>query len=336
MKQIYQLIKLNRIIKSHRIKLIALLLADIFRFRHLFIRFDPIIACNLRCLMCPFSDPEFIASKKPRFSSDDIKRIGGMFFPLAYQCVVGCGAEPTVYKDYLSILRMAKQYGVPHIGFTTNGQLLTQPKVRELFEIGIDEITLSMHGVKKQTYERFMVNASFEKFHEILAAIDESKKRPGIHPGIRINYTVNPDNLPELADFFEEFGRYAVDVLQIRPMVDLGTTAYAASDLSHFAGEYQSIIDSLAEECRKRNITLLANRYDPSPSDNNPQSAMLQFAYRYISPQCVWREDLDWRNTSYREFCRKIGWRKILLKSIALPANKLHQMKNHLGYDIYS
>lgn len=337
MNQIYRLIKLNRAIKSHRAKLVLLLLADIFRMRHLFVRFDPAIACNLQCLMCPFSDPAFRKGSKPRFTDQDIKRIASLFFPLTYQLVIGCGAEPTIYKNYPSILELAKKYKVPFIGFTTNGQLLTKQSIQQIFNYSINEFTLSIHGVKKDTYERFMVNASFEKLLEVLKNSSELKQGARVAtPAIRINYTVNPDNLEELETFFDVFGEYSIDILQIRPMVDLGNTQYVKHNLSQFFDKYQNIIDKLSDQCKKKNIVFLANKFDPDLTSDNPQSAIISFVLRYISPQCVWKDDFEWRYQTYSQFCRKIGWRKLLFSSIFKDAQELNQMKVHLGYDIYS
>ena len=62
MNRIYQLMKLNRAIKSHRLKLAGILLLHILKLRYLCLRFDPIIACNLRGYGKKFSFQGYIGS----------------------------------------------------------------------------------------------------------------------------------------------------------------------------------------------------------------------------------------------------------------------------------
>jgi hypothetical protein len=65
-----------------------------------------------------------------------------------------------------------------------------------LVEAGLDEITLSTHGVNKETYKTQMQGASFDTYHHNLKTIVDLKRQLGMKtPAIRINYTVNPDNL---------------------------------------------------------------------------------------------------------------------------------------------
>lgn len=109
------------------------------------------------------------------------------------------------------------------IGLVTNGQLLTKEHLSQFMEWGPDELTLSTHGVERDTYERMMRRASYDKFLEVLEQIATTKKQRGSTlPELRLNYTVNPDNLSELDRFFEVYGKYQVQTLQIRPIADLG------------------------------------------------------------------------------------------------------------------
>lgn len=222
------------------IKFAAALAADILGIRHLIIRLDPIMACNLQCRMCYFSDEDYLPpGPVQRFSKEDIERLADMFFPLALQLHIGCGTEPTMFKGYPALVDVARRHKVPFIGFTTNGQLLTPTSMRTMIEAGLSEITLSTHGVKRETYEWLMKGASFDRFHANLRMLAELKKQMGSStPRLRINYTVNATNLEELDGFFTCFDGYGIATLQIRPMDDIGRTAYPWEDMSkHKAGK---------------------------------------------------------------------------------------------------
>lgn len=337
MDYIYRLIKLNRIIKSYRLKFLLILLCDLFGIRHLFLRFDPINACNLRCGMCYFSGEGYSKKVKGRFNESDIHRVAELFFPKALQLVIGCASEPTLYKKYADIVDLAKEYKVPYVGFTTNAQLLTKDSIRRIVDSGLDEITVSVHGVTEESYEKFMVNASFKKLIEVLDLLKRAKdERRSNTPHLRINYTVNEENLDELTQFFDVYENYDIHTLQLRPMADLGKTAYAYSALgSSERAKYDSILKTLAKECQSRGVSLLATKDDPNYlKKNKGTSYALPAVLRMIHPNKVWMSEFNWRTETYRQFCQKIGWRRILFKSIFLKREYFEQSNRFLTYEV--
>lgn len=316
---IYRIIQLNRLVKNHRIKFAAVLAAYHLKLRHLFLRFDPVMACNLRCAMCYFSDDQFRKENKGIFKPSEVERLAQMFFPQAMQLVIGCGAEPTLYKDYPTLVKLAKEYRVPFVGLTSSAQLITSEQLEQLFTYKLDELSLSVHGVRQETYERLMVNASYAKFHEVLGQFTELSRKPRLHvPNLRFNFTVNPDNLDELSDFFRVYGQYPIKTLQIRPIMDIGQSEYRNFGLNLCADTYNRTIETLSKEARDRGVTFLANRYDPTylSESENYGSVILDAVHRYISPQRVWREDFNWREETYDEFCRRIQWGNRLRNAI--------------------
>ncbi len=319
MTRIYGLIRLNRMIKSHRLKFAGVLLFHLLGARHLFLRFDPVVACNLHCQMCYFSDKAFRKKNKGVFSADEVDRLAKMFFPRTLQVVFGCGAEPTLYKDYPDLVRIAKSHGVPNVGMVSNGQLMTEDAIRALVSNGLDELMLSVHGVTQESYERLMTGASFDRFHEVLATFDRVKAELGVRdPSLRINYTVNPDNLHELDQFFDVFGGYNIATLQVRPIMDIGQTAYRSFDLDRFVDDYDAILGRLSEQCKARGIQFLARQSDPGyrTGQEDYGAIALDSVLRYVSPQRVWRTDFDWRNEDYDAFCKRIGFSGSLLRAV--------------------
>ncbi|MDJ0715923.1 MAG: radical SAM protein [Prochloraceae cyanobacterium] len=326
MNRIYQLMKLNRAIKSHRVKFAGILLLHILKLRYLCLRFDPIIACNLSCQMCYFSDKEFRKNNKGTFKSDEIERLAKMFFPRTLQVVFGCGAEPTLYKDFPKLIKLAKSYGVPYVGLVSNGQLIKEEHIRELVNYGLDELLLSVHGVRKTTYENLMTNSNYEKFHAVLNSFNSIKSELGSStPTLRLNYTVNPDNLEELSDFFKVYGNYNINTLQVRPIMDIGQSGYRNLTLDRYIDNYNNAIDRLSNSCKERGITLLARTQDPAykSEQEDYSAAIIDSILRYISPQRVWRTDFDWKNVTYDEFCQKIGFINSLFKGIVASKEEI-------------
>ena len=198
--------RLNRLVGSPRAKFAAALFADLAGLRYTIVRIDPVSACNLRCGMCFFSSAAWRAEHaKGRLSKEELERIAASLFPQALQVHFGASMEPTTFKDYPWLVELAKRHRVPFVGFTTNGQMLSPDGLRRLIAAGLDEITVSTHGVRKETYEELMRRASFEKHHRMLAELTGMRAAAGA-PRLRINYTANPDNLAELAGFFDVYG----------------------------------------------------------------------------------------------------------------------------------
>jgi len=339
MELLYKLIRLNSRIQSHRLKFIAAASANALGVRHLSVRLDPAMACNLRCVMCTFSgEPQHRG--KVSFTTAELVRLADMFFPLALQVVVGCGAEPTLHKGCLQLVEMAKRSGVPSVGLVTNGVLLDESKLEQLKHHGLDELILSLHGVRKETYERLMVGASYEHFMQLLETVDRVRAGSGSSFSLRLNYTVCPDNLEELADFFDEFGKFRIDTFQVRPYAEIGGK-YQSPGLESHRSRYDEIVRSLASTCKQRGIVFLANTSDPTfkDKDSGYSAVILDAVRRDISPDLVWREDFDWQNETYAEYCRRIGWSRHLLR-MALASrseavrNSFYASRAALRYDV--
>lgn len=312
------LIRLNTLVRSHRIKFAAAGVADLLRIRHLFLHLDPTLACNLRCQMCAVSGSARRALPTRAFTMLELQRLGDMFFPLALQLMVGFDAEPTVYKEYVSVVRLGKKKGIPRVGLVSNGQLLSERRLCELIDCGLDEIVLSLHGVRKETYERLMVGASYERFIALidtLTKLRESHRAPKL--SLRLNYTVCPDNMEELRDFFTVFGRSRINTLQVRPMVERGG-GFENPGMESRIALYDDIVSSMREDCKRHGTVLLANTLDPTFKGDGYAAVILDAVRRDITPNLVWRPDFDWQRETYDAFCRRIGWSRHLLHSALL------------------
>jgi molybdenum cofactor biosynthesis enzyme MoaA len=106
-----------------------------------------------------------------------------------------------LYKNLTDVFKIAKQFKVPHISLTTNGNLLTKRKIEVYAEHGMNEIVLSLHGIHKEPYEDFMQKGDYKKFLQVLQWITELKTTDK-KLSLRINYTFNEDNFNELTEFF--------------------------------------------------------------------------------------------------------------------------------------
>lgn len=329
---VYRLLQLNRKIKNHRIKFLGLFLLHKFNKRYLAVNLDPIMACNLRCKMCYFTDEDYVKTLKGQFKEEDLPIIAKSIFGRALKLQIGCGTEPTLYKNLVKIVELGKQYKVPYISMTTNANLLTEKKIERLIKAGLNEFTISLHGVTKESYENFMKKASYEKFVTIFKALAKLKSK--YYFKVRINYTFNKDNFYELNDFFSHFSADSFDILQIRPIQKIGNTEYNNFDVSTLAKDYPKLIRSFREVCRQNNIVLMAPITLFSISNENQSSFVFDYAFCYISPNKFWKDGFNWRQESFNEFSRRIKWGRTLFLNIFRSKNKLRALSNKLNYEI--
>lgn len=339
---IYKILKLNHYIKNHRVKFLGLWLLSVLNKRYLAIQLDPVLACNLRCKMCYFTDQEYVRQNmKGMMKESDIDPLANAIFKNALKLQIGCGAEPALFKHNVRLVETAKKHKVPYISMITNGNLFDNDDVVKLSRAGLDEIILSMHGVTKESYENLMDQADYAKFHSVLQSIsDEKRANPKLR--LRINYTFNKDNFSELRDFFTIYGRYSIDVIQLRPIDKIGDTTYNEFSLKTIEDDYPLVCNLLKREAIKRGITLLYpmsvvrdEAQSLKVASANDSSYLLPYTYCYVSPKYFWKDDFDWKNESFANWKKRNQWNLQLLKNAAASRRSLDQLnRNMLNYSV--
>lgn len=334
MDRFYKLVHLNRMVRNHRVKLAALLAMHQLRRRYLCIRFDAVSSCNLRCQMCVFSATDYAKLHTARFSWEQIERFAEVFFPWTLQFYLGCTTEPTTDKRFLDILTLARKYGVPMVGMVSNGQLLTKAHVECLAGGLLDELTLSTHGVTKESYERMMTRASFEKFMRLLETVEEVKKSTrSSSPQLRLNYVVCPANLEETSTFFDIYGHITIRTLQVRAIIDSVEAQYHQT-LAGYESRYRELLSILEQECKSRNVRLLANFDDCLYTQKTTRATVAEEVTVYINPESMSKPDFDWQRESYADYCRRTGWSRTIMRKIIAPPSRLAASSTHLSYKV--
>lgn len=320
MGNIYRLFKWFGRLPGTRLKLLGIYALHVTGRRYLGVFLDPVMACNFRCRMCYFSDASYRKEARGQISAKDCQEIARALFHRALKLQLGCGAEPTLYKDLEQLIRMAKAAGIPYVSMTTNGFLLDEARMTRYVDAGLDEITLSVHGVEKSTYEYFMVNGDFERFKAVLADLGRVKARcPGFR--IRINYTMNEDNVRELLQLPSLLEGVQIDVLQLRPIQDMGEhAAYTNYSLSKVEALYDEVLLPLQRYCEERKIVCIVPRkknLETLETGKPDRSWMIQdVTYCYVGPGTCWKDDFDYHTETFEEYCRRRRWGHRILRHL--------------------
>ena len=332
MNIVYRLLKWNRYIRSRRLKNFGIFVLHLLGRRYMAVFLDPVLGCNLRCKMCYFSNPEYRKRMKGTLRPDELRRIADAFFHRTLKLQIGCGAEPSLFPHNTDLIRMAKQYKVPYISMTTNANLFTDKDLWDFVIAGLDEITLSLHGVTRESYEYFMTGASFDAFCKTMATLTEIKKA---HPRfkVRINYTVNQDNMSELALFFDIFGRYAIDILQIRPIQKIGKSEYDTFSWDELYRSYDEVIRKVRDESARHGVVCIA----PEKTDLQSAAAnesVVEATYCYIAPRYTWYKDFDLNADSFESYSKRTKRTKTLFNNIFKKSQSDASYRNKLNYSV--
>lgn len=305
------------------VKLLGLWGLHVLRRRNIGIFIDPVMACNLQCRMCYFSDPAQRGKMRGIISDNRIEQLESALFHRALKLQIGCGAEPTLYNKLPDLIKRGKQSGIPYISLTTNGQRIGNGNIalQELADAGLNELTLSLHGTDPDTYEYLMPGA---KFQNLLALLDNIAKVRQSHPNfkLRVNFTVNSMNVGNLtADKFWPLWPDGAtpNIIQMRPVQNMGGSAWTDYDLTPLKESYHQTIGAVAAECRRRGIDCiypsLENLEAVDDSQDSTSSIIEQITYCYVSPSSCYHPDFDIAADTYESYHKRRHTARFLLKS---------------------
>src|SRR3954453_1570883 len=108
-------------------------------------------ACNLRCRMCLVRYAPAVGRREGALAYEDFLALVDSVPALRRLTLQGLG-EPLLSPHLLDMIRHAAGRSV-HVGFNTNGVLLTRPVARALVAAGTGHVHVSLDGATAATYE---------------------------------------------------------------------------------------------------------------------------------------------------------------------------------------
>ncbi|MDB9527957.1 radical SAM protein [Oscillatoria sp. CS-180] len=190
--------------------------------RPLNLEMDIVNQCNLRCIMCHFSDVATAKRKKTEMSVENFHKVADRMFPLCSEMSLSISTEPLLHSEFGQLLKITKDYQVPTVRMYTNGLLLNKKTIAEVIHGGLDQICISIDGATKKTYEYVRVGAKFEKLISNIKALNQAKEAassptPHIGFGIVIMRS-NIEELPTLMHLAHELKVEAVSAVHMVPL----------------------------------------------------------------------------------------------------------------------
>jgi 12,18-didecarboxysiroheme deacetylase len=197
--------------------------------------------CNLKCVHCyahakdRLFDNE-LTTQEGKSLIDDLAAFG-------VPVLLFSGGEPMVRKDLPELAAYAVEKGMRAV-ISTNGTLITQEAARELKEIGLSYVGISLDGMEE-------INDRFRgvkgAFNDALAGI-KNCQAAGIKVGLR--FTINRFNVNEVPHIFDLLERMNIPRACFYHLVYAGRgSKLVKEDLSH--GETREIVDMIMDRTRE-------------------------------------------------------------------------------------
>src|SRR3989338_5656150 len=121
-------------------------------------------ACNFRCFYCMPSIPEFLPSSA-LLSSDELIDICAILVDLGIDEIRISGGEPTLRKDFETIVDGLSGLPLRKLGLTTNGFLLGA-KLDFLKQTRCQYINISLDSLRAGRFYKITKTRNFQKVYE--------------------------------------------------------------------------------------------------------------------------------------------------------------------------
>lgn len=170
------------------------------------------IACNLKCIMCPWRELAHQHARKGHLEPDIWGAISPYLEDVQSIDFTG-GGEPLLQPHLIEWVREAGEAGC-ETGLLTNGTLLTAATSQQLIKAGIDWICISMDGATADIYEKIRSGAQFHTVCDHLSRL--TAQRIGKRPKVMINFVMMQDNVHQLDALVELADRLGVDRINFK------------------------------------------------------------------------------------------------------------------------
>ncbi len=181
--------KLIRITKESNIPLLGLLYIGIIDRGSSLIQVRPTTACNMKCSFCSTSSNSQTHSYnyevEPDYLIKWIEETIKLKNNLVDQINIDSVGEPTAYPKIVELIKAVKSLPtIKYISMQSNGTLLTEQKIKELEEAGLNQINLSIHSLNEE-FSKYLFGSqkyNLSRMLKIIELINNSKIKLNLTP----------------------------------------------------------------------------------------------------------------------------------------------------------
>ena len=169
--------------------------------------------CNHRCSFCQWGS--WIQTNRATLKSQIVIKTLPELINYGTKAITWTGGgEPTVHKDFLSLLNLSYRLGLDN-GLLTNGSLLKKPHDKQLLK-QLVFLRISMAGGNREAYKKVQGRDDFDLVINNLTRIGKLKKKIKSKTTLGVAFLANRENADSLEDFVETLINSNCDYLQVR------------------------------------------------------------------------------------------------------------------------
>jgi MoaA/NifB/PqqE/SkfB family radical SAM enzyme len=246
--------------------------------------------CPLRCRMCIRT--ESADWQYQDMALEDFKKLIPYLKDVETVVLEGWG-ESLLHKDLSQCIRLVKKEG-PQVGFVTSGMGLTENRVAELIEAGLDFVGFSISGTTPETHDAIRVNSHLLDIFRVIHLFQEEKKRQGLlRPKMHLVFLMVKDNIfevPSVPLFAQEAGIEEVVLTNICHCINVWQERQRVFAWEGDKNEYEAIVRQAEVNARKLNIRFKRpslSAIDVPVCEENPLGNLYISAEGEVSP-CVY------------------------------------------------
>jgi len=190
-------------------------------------------SCNLSCRHCRAA-----AERGPypgELSTEEAKKLLEDIAAFSSPIMILTGGEPLFREDILEIASYGTELGLRMV-LATNGTLLTRPLARELIDVGIKRISISIDGKDETSHDR--LRGVTGAFSGALFGIENAKSE---NLSFQLNTTVTRRNVDELEEIEKLASDLGAEAHHLFLLVPTGRGSEMAED-SLSAKEYERVL----------------------------------------------------------------------------------------------
>lgn len=163
---------------------------------------DASTRCNLECIFCLRVFLEQLPERQ--ITAEELDRLAQEAFDGCSGISLSLGAEPLLNTEFDQLIDRLNAYPYVHTTMTSNGLTLTQKTTELLVRKGYKEISISMDGATKETYESIRKGARFETLIRNLQRLKQLKETlQSPYPRVRFHFALMRRNIHEVPAFVE-------------------------------------------------------------------------------------------------------------------------------------
>jgi len=180
--------------------------------------------------------------------------------------------EPLLHKDLFEMLRICKDKG-KRVGFTTNGMLLTEDRIRMLVDSELDILGISLAGTTARTHNPIRKGTDFNEIISHLDRLCKTKlEKKSQAPAVHLAYLMlksNFDELKEILPLANRVGAKQIVASNQALIVDPKLSAEAIFNHTVRTDYYRNTLDEIRHKAAREDI--IFDYHGPALDDASPR-----------------------------------------------------------------